>query len=95
MAVDSFIEMLDYREGGEMDRIGSRTQLKETYVRRCCWRKRFTRQGSLTNGYPKQYFGEIKNKLFLRTRPEILLFEPPHRFGPATAQTKAVIHTTT
>ena len=35
----------------------------------------------------KQYFGEIKN--------EILLFEPPRRFGTATAQRKALIHTTT
>ena len=40
--------------------------------------------------------GEIKNELFfLRTRPEILLFEPPRRFGSATAQTKARIFTIT
>ena len=42
--------------------------------------------------WKKQYFGEIKKELFfLRTRPEILLFEPPRRFGSATAQIKALI----
>ena len=45
--------------------------------------------------YEQQYYGEIRNELFLRTRPEILLFEPPRRFGSATAQTKALIYTIT
>ena len=32
----------------------------------------------LTQGYYQQCYGEIKNELFfLRTRAEILLFEPP------------------
>ena len=30
----------------------------------------------------------------IRTRPEILTSKPPRRFGSATAQTKALIHTT-
>ena len=53
------------------------------------------KQGSMY--LEKYYFGETKNELFLRTRqrPEILLSEPPRRFGSATAQTKAPIHTIT
>ena len=43
--------------------------------------------------YNEQYFGEI-TFFFVRTRLEILLSEPPRRFGPATAQTKALLHTT-
>ena len=43
----------------------------------------------------EKYFGEIKNELFLRIKPEIILSELPRRFCSATVQTKALIHTIT
>ena len=49
-------------------------------------------------GFPiefEQYFGEIKNDLFLIIKPEIILSELLRRFCSATVQTKALIHTIT